>query len=367
MGTTIKTYLTTLTCVIIIIKIYGIYQLILTRNLPKPVTKVSFSLLQVFDGTQTQFSFHLFDQSNVSMLLSPTVNCDSKHVLVVPSAPHNTVLRTRLRSQFAGKAFLLFLLARTKYEGGDELLAAENAEHGDILQGNFPDSYSTLAYKTVMSFIWVNRFCSPKTKYIVKIDDDSEIDFEKLVSTLDEMDKDFNDKTISCPSVTRNRKVWRHREAKLLGKWAHSEAEIPGKYLPDYCNGFLYVISPVVGLALAETARIVGQSVYPTRNDEDYVVTGLLAERLPWIKHRSLTPVGGQVWDSFLSHCPVLDVLRYSFNPLAVGAGSGDAPELQYVKSPHFILCVFAEYARYQYFRPLGLDIDFTGGLCNRN
>ena len=211
------------------------------------------------------------------------------------------------------------------------------------------------------------RFCSSKTKYIAKIDDDSIIDFDKLVSVLENMDKDYDDETISCPSVTRNRKVWRHSEANLMGKWAHSEAEIPGKYLPDYCNGFLYVISPTVGLALAETARILGQSVYPTRNDEDYVVTGILAERLPWVKHRSLAPLGGQAWDSFFSHCPFFDVLRYSFNPLAVGAGSGDSPELQYVRSPHFILCVFAEYVRYQYFLPVGLHMDFTGGFCSRD
>ena len=211
------------------------------------------------------------------------------------------------------------------------------------------------------------RFCSLKTKYIVKIDDDSIIDFDKLVSTLEMMDEEVDGETISCPSVTRNRKVWRHSEARLMGKWAHSEEEIPGKYLPDYCNGFLYVISPTVGLALAETAYMLGQGVHPTKNDEDYVVTGLLAQRLPWVKHRSLAPVGGAAWDAFLSHCPFFDVLRYSFNPLAVGAGSSDSPDLQYVGSPHFLICVFSEYLRYQYLAPL-LDLhwDFTAGFCNR-
>ena len=81
-------------------------------------------------------------------------------------------------------------------------------------------------------FVFYLRFCSAKTKYIAKIDDDSIIDFDKLVTTLEDMGKEENGETISCPSVTRNRKVWRHSEAKLMGKWAHSEAEIPGKYLP---------------------------------------------------------------------------------------------------------------------------------------
>ena len=187
------------------------------------------------------------------------------------------------------------------------------------------------------------------------------------MSTLDDMDKDSNEKTISCPSVTRNRKVWRHSEARLMGKWANSEAEIPGKYLPDYCNGFLYVFSPTVGLALAEAELILGQDVHPTRNDEDYVVTGLLAQRLSWVKHRSLAPIGGRSWDSFFSHCPFFDVLRYSFNPIAVGAGSSDSPELQYDRSPHFLFCVFSEYMRYQYLLPVGMTWDFTQGFCSRD
>ena len=64
------------------------------------------------------------------------------------------------------------------------------------------------------------RFCSGKTKHIVKLDDDSLIDFGKLKLALDENIGDDSETTISCPSVTKNRKVWRHAEAKLMGKWA---------------------------------------------------------------------------------------------------------------------------------------------------
>ena len=94
-----------------------------------------------------------------------------------------------------------------------------------------------------------------------------------------------------------------------MGKGAHSEAEIPGKYLPDYCNGFLYVFSPMVGLALAEVAQVLGQSVHPMHNDGDYVATVVLAKGLPWVRHRSLAPPGGRALDSFFSHCPFFDVL----------------------------------------------------------
>ena len=123
----------------------------------------------------------------------------------------------------------------------------------------------------------------------------------------------------------------------------------------------------MVGMALAEAAQVLGQSVHPTHNDEDYVATVVLAKGLPWVRHRSLAPPGGRAWDSFFSHCPFFDVLRYSFNPIAVGAGSSDAPELQYVGSPHFLACVFLEYLQYQNLLPLGLQWAFTEGFCSRD
>ena len=198
------------------------------------------------------------------------------------------------------------------------------------------------------------------------MDDDSLIDFGKLKVALEANIGGESETTISCPSVTKNRKVWRHAEAKMMGKWAHTEDEIPDKYLPDYCNGFLYTFSPKVGLALAQVAKGLGASIYPTRNDEDYLVTGLLAKRLSWVTHRSLAPVLGSLWDKFLSHCPLLDVLRYAFNPIALGAGSSDSPELQYVGSPQFLACVFFEYIRYQYFLGVGLEWDPMQDICDR-
>ena len=151
-----------------------------------------------------------------------------------------------------------------------------------------------------------------------------------------------------------------------MGKWSHSIAEIPDKFFPDYCQGFLYVTSPKAGLALAETAKALGDEAKPDTAEEDYIVTGWLAERLPWLSLRSLTPVGGHAWDSYFSHCSLLGLLRFSFNPLALGAGSADSPGLQYVNSPRFVFCVMAEFAAYDYLRPLGVTWDVVWDGCKR-
>ena len=42
-------------------------------------------------------------------------------------------------------------------EKNQESLREENAAFGDILQGDFPDTYPFLSYKVIMSFIWINK------------------------------------------------------------------------------------------------------------------------------------------------------------------------------------------------------------------
>ena len=38
-----------------------------------------------------------------------------------------------------------------------ENLREESEAFGDILQGDFPDTYDFLSHKVIMSFIWVNK------------------------------------------------------------------------------------------------------------------------------------------------------------------------------------------------------------------
>ena len=200
-----------------------------------------------------------------------------------------------------------------------------------------------------------------------KIDDDSVIEFKKLDSILDEVEKDPREETISCPTVIRNQRTWRHPEAKTMGKWAISEVEMPEKLLPDYCNGLFYVTSPKGGLGLAVTARIMGNEAKPDVLNEDFLITGFLQEKLPWLSLRSLSPVGGAAWDSFFSHCPILTLIRWSsFNPLVVGAGSPDSPHLQYVNNPYFLLCLVAEHVMYDYLRHVGITQRAMDKVCAR-
>lgn len=45
-------------------------------------------------------------------------------------------------------------------------LEEESVQFGDILQGDFPDSYPHLSHKVIMSFIWTNKWAQNIVKPI---------------------------------------------------------------------------------------------------------------------------------------------------------------------------------------------------------
>ena len=47
----------------------------------------------------------------------------------------------------------------------------ENRKFGDIVQGDFVDSYNNLSFKGIMGNLWVAEFCE-QADFVVKTDDD---------------------------------------------------------------------------------------------------------------------------------------------------------------------------------------------------
>uniref|UniRef100_A0A0C9SEC2 Hexosyltransferase n=1 Tax=Amblyomma americanum TaxID=6943 RepID=A0A0C9SEC2_AMBAM len=108
-------------------------------------------------------------------ICSWTSNTTSLFVGVVTSAghlDHRSAIRETWGAALRRMDFkLLFLLG----ESGDEVLQRrlleEHKIHGDILQGQFADSYENLTYKTVMLVRWASTFCG-EAEFVMKIDDD---------------------------------------------------------------------------------------------------------------------------------------------------------------------------------------------------
>ena len=138
---------------------------------PASPLNISYDVSSVTSGPH----FHLVERDNVSLLLSPDTDvCQHKHIFVVTSAAANRELRDEgelqccsaadlpgcdchlsrvVRDYLRGRAGWIFLHGTLEKEN----LREESEAFGDILQGDFPDTYDFLSHKVIMSFIWVNK------------------------------------------------------------------------------------------------------------------------------------------------------------------------------------------------------------------
>lgn len=184
------------------------------RNIEHVIVKTLDAKLQSFSKVQTndsvsfqesalrkyiniQKSIILFlsqtikNEHNFSYLHNPWGACGQSLIqllIVVPSALGNFDLRNKLRS---GKRFdfinnharMLFFLGTTHNE---TLLAQINDEvkkFGDIVQENSIDIYKNIRHKAMSMLKWAVTFC-PNTKYVLRTDDDIDVDLRKIVDAM---------------------------------------------------------------------------------------------------------------------------------------------------------------------------------------
>lgn len=316
----------------------------------KPVfgaTRQAFALDSFYDrGSE---SFRLIDRKNVTFHLRPSLECPADGGVVVVmalSAPRNTMKREQLRREVKKSvpgAVLIFLLGKTRSLEDQINLENEHLSHGDILQTTVIDAYYNLAYKTLSGFIWTNRYCST-ARYIIKMDDDVKSDLRHLLNKMAIKYKGILPPILECPSVMRNMRPWRHNHTNtIMGKWSVSREEMPRRVHPDFCPGWLYVTTPRVGLALAQTGVDTAHELMAVSKLDDIFVTGFLRERLPWVQLQQFdSGISGTVWNRFLSQCPFLGITKNIFaNDVVLDKGSGS---VTYIKGMKFYSCAFLEF-----------------------
>jgi len=329
--------------------IMGLQNIIFPKPSIEPVT-VSHKLETLYDADSDTFS--VLDRTNVSFLMRPRIACRQvKIVLMALTAPKNVEKRERLRRQFGEKegVYILFLLGKTSSSALQEKLQTENMVHGDMVQISVMDHYKALSYKTLTGFIWANRFCG-SAKYIVKVDDDVSVDLDNLMFLLE---KKYGEDSphggtvpdiVECPSVMKNMRPWRQNHTEsIMSKWSISKEDMERRVFPDFCPGWLYVITPRVGLALAEVGVQNSHELMTKARLDDIFVTGFLRERLPWARLQQLHDgTMGKAWNGFFSHCPFLGITKNIFyNDVVLDKGSGS---VSYIKGQKFYWCAFLEF-----------------------
>ena len=77
---------------------------------------------------------------------------------------------------------LVFLLGAPQDREVEKHIEAENAEHKDLVQGQFSDTYANLSYKNIMGKLWVSEYCE-QAEFVVKTDDDQFVDLYEVNNT----------------------------------------------------------------------------------------------------------------------------------------------------------------------------------------
>lgn len=114
----------------------------------------------------------------------------------------------------------------------------EANKNGDMIIGNFYDTYSNLTDKSLLSLKWATEECS-NFGYLGLVDDDIQMDVQKIITQVQlreklEKQNDFEKSLeyVQCLHMIQNKARVMRR-----GKWQVDKAIYPLEYYPQICTG----------------------------------------------------------------------------------------------------------------------------------
>ena len=180
--------------------------------------------------------------------MSPTINW----LIYFHSHPGHVEYRNALRQTWASEYLMknmtikrLFVIGKPRLgNNNDNLFASllkENVKYGDILMGDFDDSYRNLTLKSIMALKWISTYCS-NAKYVIKADDDAFVNIFELTSLINRRPYRM-DKSIVC-NYWSDSTMPILRNTNSCAKWCVEPSDFPGDVaFPAYCAGASYTMS----------------------------------------------------------------------------------------------------------------------------
>lgn len=226
----------------------------------------------------------LIDIENFEFLIKHETLCKRQPPLVlvlIHSAPKNFHKRQVIRETWGtwGKtnkrSALVFLVGTVDSQPLQIKLMHENSLNGDLVQGNFLDSYRNLTYKHVMGLKYFTYVC-PDAKYVLKTDDDVFVNTPFIYDLLDNTSPLRN--LLFCCEIVGDRV-----KRTFRSKWRVSTKEFGDKFYPNHCPGFSILYSGDVVHKLYQEAQKLGYFWI-----DDVWVTGTVAQKA----NISITPTG---------------------------------------------------------------------------
>ncbi|KAL8271111.1 hypothetical protein Esti_004965 [Eimeria stiedai] len=203
------------------------------------------------------------------LLITPTVSCADDPPFVALFSMVNAADfegREVLRSTWGAASVVLgrrvrrfFVLGTHPFKAMQEVVEAEAAKHGDILQHTAPDKYSLLTLKAITVLQWVATSC-PQTKFLVKADSDIFLDVEKVVSYLMFRENEANVAAGTLLSASPVLRSPSHRNYQ-------DPAVYPQSSYPPYMSGPCYMLSVDLVSKMAEVSKKIPR----VRNEDCFI------------------------------------------------------------------------------------------------
>ena len=149
--------------------------------------------------------------------------------------------KDHLKEKLCSLVKILFVIGETDksaknqcYSRYEDILNIETNLYKDILRINIIDSYYNLAYKGLGAIHWISKKCKLKTPFVLKMDDDIDLNLNKLLNTMQTMDCRYRNYEICLVINPKNingvvRVFWHKFNTKL--------SEYKDKEYPSTCVG----------------------------------------------------------------------------------------------------------------------------------
>ena len=169
-----------------------------------------------------------------------------KFLIIVHSSTYHFQRRRIIRETWGNKNIfksvnlrIVFFLGLTINKTTQELIENESVVYGDVVQGNFLDSYHNLTHKGVLAYRWIEEFCQ-QAEMIVKVDDDVFVNVFILLETYYPKLKS-NTRYIMCHFVRKDKSKIHRKKTK----WVVNNSLFRGySYYPvAHCLGYFVLIS----------------------------------------------------------------------------------------------------------------------------
>jgi hypothetical protein len=179
------------------------------------------------------------------------------YVLTVPTYFD---LREQARKTFANRNLfptmnVVFVLGKSRVAVVNEAIEKENQIYGDIVQGDFIDSYFNLTFKSLMTWRWIEHNFK-KAKYYMKLDSDVFLNSRKVIEFIRDEKLSNSSALFLTGNIFWNESPHRRNQSKWYVSYQDYSSTGQTDNYPPYAHGPFYFFSngiPRVFYALSFT------------------------------------------------------------------------------------------------------------------